>query len=173
VIAVAFALAVIPLGCEGDEPDEIELSPQQQLDACAVSDPCTARITWDACAGPEGEPFQDQDTCALEALLADPPNVVRTTSIDPSCGDSSSGSRVDIYRWADGSMTCVVDNWFSDAFGGSSSDVTVRACSLPDPSTIEACLASAQAGEPASQTCLAFDAWGFELGEQIEPECRP
>ena len=155
-------LASLALGCASeDEPDpEPELTPIETLEACGLPNECPNRISMSFCGGLEGVTYQPHDICYFEALLGEPPNVIRASTDGPSCGDVTNGNDVDIYRWADGSMTC--------ALGGP----TVRACTLPDTSIIQNCLADAQAGAQVTETCLSFTQWGLEFGDEIEAECR-
>jgi hypothetical protein len=120
-----------------------------------------------------GASDEEQDVCTFEALLAEPPNVVRARTRGPACGDFSESSRIDIYRWADGSMTCARGNYSINEVGETSSTVTVVDCSLPDTAMIEACLADAQAALPATEACLAFGNWGLDYGAAVEPTCGP
>jgi hypothetical protein len=164
-------LALFALGCTSNEPDESpEPSPLEQLEACGLPEPCT-RPTEGKLCGSEGVPYQDHDVCNFEALLAEPPNVVGASLSGLVCGYPSN-SRIEIYRWVDGTMTCAFVDTFVDEFGSYVEAVWARSCSLPDTATIEACLADAQAGAPATEACLSFSSWGLELGDEVEPTCR-
>jgi hypothetical protein len=151
-------------GCSSDDPPE-DLNPKEQLDACGLPEACTAWTIWDGCAIPgEGWTYGDHDVCTFESLLVDPPAVVRALHFEPSCGDVAFGERLGLYRWPDGSMTCVLET--------SAVEFEVRECELPDTTLIESCLAAAQAGEVVSDACLDWQQWGLEMGAEIEPTCR-
>jgi hypothetical protein len=188
--SVAFASILLALGCATEEPagsaeasesaaesadsgeTENDPTPRELLDACALPEPCTDWTEWNFCFGEVNQAnYEAQDVCTFEALLAAPPNVVRAFTRGPACADVSESTSINIYRWADGSMTCVVGSSTIDGVGQTSSSVDVVDCSLPDTATIEACLADAQAALPVSETCLRFQNWGLEYGENIEPTC--
>jgi hypothetical protein len=161
-------LGLILISCGADDADEPEPEPTvvEQLDACGLPSPCSPWIGWNGCASYEDVTYADQDVCSLAALAGDEPTVIRAYFVVPSCGDLMSSNDMNIYRWADGSMTCVVTDSTGQAGGA-------VACSLADAAPIEGCLAAAQAGEEVTEACLNWHMWGLELGDPVEPECGP
>src|SRR5688572_25035099 len=80
-----------------------DLPPSEGLDACDVPDPCSGRIEFLTCYGLL---YEEHHVCYFDALLGESPTVIRASSVD-FCGDPIYvAEHVDIYRWADGSMTC-------------------------------------------------------------------
>ena len=157
-------------GCPSDEPIDEPLTATEQLDACGLLYDCMYGTRWEGCANYDGWTYQDEDVCSFESLLGEPPAVVRAVYTEPTCEDASYGARLDIYRWADGTMTCVTREGGGTP-GGTTFDTEVRECELPDSTMMEACLVAAQAGEIVSQACLDWREWGVEFGAAIEPTC--
>jgi hypothetical protein len=152
-------------GCSSDDPP-VDLNAKERLDACGLPEACTMWTRWDGCANYEGETYRDDDVCTFESLLVDPPAVVRAAYTEPSCGDLTFGVKLGIYRWLDGSMTCVLEA------NENPGDFDVYECELPDTTVIESCLAEAQADGYVHGGCLDWHNWGLELGAEIEPTCR-
>lgn len=150
----------------GDPVDESERTDIEQLDACGLPEPCSRWVSWEGCAFYEGWTYKDYDVCSFAALAGDEPTVIRAVHSEPVCGDIVVGTALNAYRWADGSMTCIVTDLVGQAAGA-------VACSLPDAALIESCLGAAQAGEQVTQACLDWEMWGLELGEPVDAECGP
>jgi hypothetical protein len=183
-----FTWVLLAFGCASEQPADSEESsdsaeygetesapsPTEQLDACELPEPCTDWTEWDFCGNVLNQDnYEASDVCTFEALLAEPPNVVRAFARGPACEDLSEGRTLYIYRWSGGSMTCARRNWTTNGIGETSGVWQIHNCTLPDTATIEACLADAQAALPVSDTCLHFDNWGLVFGAAVEPTCGP
>ena len=153
----ALALALLDLvGCpEPEKPDPSD--PRETLEACGLPEPCEVAAAYDAClaGGFDEAPVR----CVLGALSGTGPvhvSVYRTTI----CGDISDYTAVDIFRWEDGTATCVF--WYA------SDDIRVRAC---DGLPVAECR-DIDADAPFPEICDDWRNWFLQSDGEAEAICR-
>lgn len=164
--ARAGLLGLLLVSCADEQAEAPEPTPIEQLDACGLPEPCTAPVYWDGCGNHASWTYEEHDACAFDLLMTDEPAVIRSTWLSSVCGDIQLGDALAVYRWADGSMTCVRTD-------GTDQYLLVSTCSVPDTAPFASCLAATQAGDPVTEACLSWHMWGLEFGDPVEPECGP
>jgi hypothetical protein len=145
-----------PAASAGDGGAE---DPSAQLEECGVPEPCSEQgVFWDRC-NPAYE-YRESDRCFFEQLEGEDAFMLWASSV-ALCGDISDGVSYQVFRWQDGTMTCVFDT---------GDEVTVHECNIDPEADFEACMAQLDADLEPSEWCLNPDLW-LVLGDEIEPAC--
>jgi hypothetical protein len=166
-------------GSGSDSESGSDPAPNGPLDACGLPEPCSSRVTFEACVGLK---YQEHDACYFDALLAEPPSVIRASTVNFCQNPPYVVEYLDIYRWADGTMTCAfgeaeLDYVQLDVDPTMPYEVETYDCEFSDLSMFETCLADAQAGMPSTPSnlgdCLDWHRWyDIEIGDPVDPVCR-
>lgn len=150
--------SVLLVGClcgsACDEPPADAGHPRDVLAACGLPEPCTTAV-YESVPGVADEPAT---RCVLAALSGEDPVHV-TGLFVTNTGDAGSSRQFDVFRWADGSATCVED---------SNDEVTVRAC---EATTREECRGLAE-DDPLPLACNTWPEWGIEQGAPTTAVCH-
>ena len=155
---LALALALLGLvGCPEPEEEPDPPDPRETLEACGLPEPCEVAAAYDGCdpGGFDEAPVR----CVLDALSGTGPvhvSVYRNTI----CGPIPDHTGVDIFRWEDGTATCVF--WYA------SGNSRVRTC---DGLPVAECR-DLDPDAPLAWPCDDWRDWSIQGDGEAEATCR-
>lgn len=146
-------LCLLGAACGEPAPQD----PRQVLTDCGLPEPCPEEAGYDLLRMIVHEP---ETRCVLAALERSGPVHVAAVSY-ANGGDVSSSYRLDVYRWADGTATCIEDSY--------GKDLQVYAC---DTELRAECRDLAE-DAPLPENCQNWGDWGIAPGEDVAAACGP
>ena len=152
----ALALALLGLvGCPEPEEKPDPPDPLETLEACGLPEPCERAPAFDGCDLRDSEEAMH---CVLGALSGTGP--VHVSVYRKLCGPFLEPTGVDIFRWEDGTATCL--------FWNGSDDPRVRTC---DGLPVAECR-DLDEDAPLPDLCGDWWNWSIQGDGEAEATCR-